>query len=357
MKTNKFLFLFVAMIVATTLQAQTDFTVSSIADDATGSIAGTLRHAILELNKGNGGTITIDPELASDTIRLVADLPAITSPFTIEGNGIILYGVDEFVAIQIPEGVAGTIRRVHFTKTKGVLNNDGEATLQSCIFSENTVAGCLGSSNILTIQGCTFYGNYAPNGGGAIWLGSKANATITGSIFYDNTGANGNIVSNFDNATVISGGYNLYNTSSDGFDFGTDDIDITGAESPMDLVTFEPFNNGAAMGVLPATLPVDYPTVDFNGKPIVGGGQAGAIQHLVSSIGSEYVGGSSLFATVTSGALLIKGLLPGEEFRIYTVQGQLCHSATATSTEQTVYLRDRGLYIVATKEQAVKVKY
>jgi hypothetical protein len=66
---------------------------------------------------------------------------------------------------------------------------------------------------------------------------------------------------------------------------------------------------------------------------------------------------NGLKATSVSGVLLITGLVQGELFRIYNLQGQLlCHGKAAT-TEERVPLRERGVYIVIAGNRTVKARY
>jgi hypothetical protein len=66
---------------------------------------------------------------------------------------------------------------------------------------------------------------------------------------------------------------------------------------------------------------------------------------------------NELKATSGNGVLLITGLVQGEHFRIYNLQGQLiCHDK-ATATEERVPLRKRGAYIVTAGNRVVKAVY
>jgi hypothetical protein len=65
----------------------------------------------------------------------------------------------------------------------------------------------------------------------------------------------------------------------------------------------------------------------------------------------------SLHAVSTENGLRIKGLVPNDVFSIYNMQGQLVYRGKAITTEQTVNLRGRGIYIVTTGGRQIKVVY
>jgi hypothetical protein len=64
-----------------------------------------------------------------------------------------------------------------------------------------------------------------------------------------------------------------------------------------------------------------------------------------------------LKAASANGVLLITGLVPGERFRIYNLQGQLVRHGKATATEARILLRERGVYIVTAGNRVAKAVY
>jgi predicted outer membrane repeat protein len=179
----------------------------------------------------------------------------------------------------------------------GAIRNSGILTLESCIFSGNknvssgTNGGAITSSNTLTIRGCTFYGNTSTYRGGAVYFyGSGKNLALEGNLFYGNIAGNSYPVVNRASGTV-SALYNVVDvalgTGSDqsGWAPGPGDVFSTVAVSPG---TFKVPSGSPAAGNLPGTLPEGYPTVDFYGQPINGGGAAGAIQAV--TVGASYLG-------------------------------------------------------------------
>ncbi|MDR3217474.1 MAG: hypothetical protein LBU22_00585, partial [Dysgonamonadaceae bacterium] len=66
---------------------------------------------------------------------------------------------------------------------------------------------------------------------------------------------------------------------------------------------------------------------------------------------------NGLKASTVPGGLLITGLVQGESFRTYNLQGQLIYQGKATATEERVPLRERGVYIVTAGNGTVKAVY
>jgi hypothetical protein len=62
-------------------------------------------------------------------------------------------------------------------------------------------------------------------------------------------------------------------------------------------------------------------------------------------------------AASVSGALVITGLVEGERFCIYNLQGQLVYRGKASASEERVPLRNRGVYIVTAGNGVAKAVY
>jgi type IV secretory pathway ATPase VirB11/archaellum biosynthesis ATPase len=92
----------------TSMQAQTNVTVTSIGDNGTGS----LRQAITDANNNGGGTIIVGSSLARKTILLESVLPEITQKYPI---------------MRIQDGAAVTARRIHFTGGKAEYYNSSQS--------------------------------------------------------------------------------------------------------------------------------------------------------------------------------------------------------------------------------------
>jgi hypothetical protein len=73
--------------------------------------------------------------------------------------------------------------------------------------------------------------------------------------------------------------------------------------------------------------------------------------------GTEEAAGAALRITPADNGIIISGLTPGENFGIYTLQGQLLYQATATSPEETIYLGEKGIYILYHDGQYSKFSY
>ena len=254
-------------------------TVTTTADSG----AGSLRQALIDVS--SGGTITVDPSLAGQTITLQSDLPNININCTIEGNGIIISGNNARRIFLVSTNTTVTINRVHFTYGRstpgGAINNNGSLTLNSCIFSNNTSTGNGGAiennSNAtnLIVRGCTFYNNNASTYGGAIDNCSLP-VSIIGCLLWGNTaGSSGAGI--YSDYNVTSGGYNAHPSGdSNNFTYITSDSVISAI--PFNTSNFTPVSSSGADGVI-TNRPTNYPTVDFYGNAIPAtGATAGAVQ-------------------------------------------------------------------------------
>ncbi|GAB6395075.1 MAG: Ig-like domain-containing protein [Bacteroidales bacterium] len=86
-------------------------------------------------------------------------------------------------------------------------------------------------------------------------------------------------------------------------------------------------------------------------------GQIAQTFHIVST-GTEQPASAVLRITpAASDGLLVSGLTPGKTLSIYTLQGQLLYQATASSPEETIYLREKGIYILYHDGQYSKFSY
>jgi hypothetical protein len=282
---------------------------------------GTLRSALVYAMEKGVGLIFIDLPDDDKVITLTSPLPYIaTQTITIEGGGatltqegfeptlLTLYGPDtNLLAITSTEAVV-TIRRLHFKGGRvkgygGAIYNEGNLTLESCIFSDNRqlqpqptnpasgdnlqAGGAVWSGGPLTVRGCTFYSNVGGAGGGAI---AVVDSTIyqTGNLFFGNIITVDVVTSNDPWNLVLHGSStttSLYNVTNK-----------TRSISP----TFKPITGSPAATALTA-LPEEYPAVDFDGIPIPAGGAAGARQTLtVNTAYLDYGMNDSERGTVSS---------------------------------------------------------
>jgi CSLREA domain-containing protein len=298
-----------------TVRAVFAYVVNS-ADDNTDANDGvtTLREAINKVNGDGGGTIIIDPSLERQTITLANQLPTITQSIAIDGNGITVSGNKTYKIMYISvSGITATIRRVHFKDGKdtyyggAIQNNNATLNLQSCIFSGNHstyYGGAIYNSDVLNIQGCTFYNNRA-NRGGAIY--NYGIATLAGNVFYGNTAVEGDIIYNSYGA-VASDGYNVYDDdASSNFFNGTGDKPTSAL--PFTPVSFRSLDGSVAANALISS-PSGYPTVDFYGDPISAVGAAGAVQgEVVEGFWLDYGYTGSGTVAVTDGSVDPDGIV------------------------------------------------
>jgi hypothetical protein len=286
------------------------FTVDTFTDGPDAG-PGTLRYALT--NAGEGDTVTLVGVTPGTTvIALESALPRIISSISIEGNGVTLTRAASWTAVDADSkllyidniNAKALVSRVHFkdsrsTSSGGAVRNDGNLTLESCIFSGNRITGAgeggaLWSSNTLTVRGCTFYDNSAWYGGAVCFPAAGKILTLTGNLFYGNTAGLPN-PSQVDNLPVVSlksgsvrASYNAVDLafgtgrSQCGWDAGTGDKttladttdDLTVIGDPFDTVTFAPV--AALDGVLPSG-PADFPATDFYGAARSFPGAPGAV--------------------------------------------------------------------------------
>ena len=281
-----------------------------ITSNAGDTSPGSLREAIDSPAIAPAGSIiVIDPGVG--TIALEGRLD-VDRNLTIEGNGVTITRVSTSIwaegsgsQLLYVGGVitTATINRVCFkdgvgtTRVAAILN-EGNLTLESCIFSGNwalSQSGAIWSSGPLKVLGCTFYDNHASEGnGGAIFADN--NVTLAGNLFYGNTAASYPVVYPRTTAvTIDSKGYNVVDiaigttSSQSGWASGVIG-DTTVSSFTISPLNFKLLPGSGAAGVI-TTLPEGYPTTDFYGNAIIAPAAAGAVQSTVS--GNEYALGLS----------------------------------------------------------------
>jgi hypothetical protein len=216
---------------------------------------------------------------------------------TINGASVVITGnAGDACLLRTQDSAVVTFRRIHFHGITGTdiavagAYSGSTLNVESCIFSGTTSTGSTAAlyalASTLNVRGCTFYNNTASGSGntGVFYSNSNYNViTLTGNIFWGNTTTSGKIVHCNGAGPVTSGGYNVWDSeSATNFSFNATG-DVQSSTAPIDTATFMPLPNGAAAGTLPATLPSNYPTEDFNGNAISAGGQSGAVQTIPSA--------------------------------------------------------------------------
>jgi hypothetical protein len=66
---------------------------------------------------------------------------------------------------------------------------------------------------------------------------------------------------------------------------------------------------------------------------------------------------SALHAVPADRGVWVSGLLPGENFSVYTLQGQSVYQSKATAPEERIPLRERGVYILRHGNRTCKFNY
>ena len=180
------------------------FASSAYAADIRLSSRCTLADAIIAANndraEGNcpagRGADTI---ILSQDITLRAELPAITSKITIEGNGYTISGNNRY---RIFYNDGGTLTINNLTMTKGRVENEGELIFDADSSLKATEAQTIGGAIVnwqgaLSISDSTFRDNLAESFGGAIF--NAGELSISDSSFSDNwTDGLGGAISNWD---------------------------------------------------------------------------------------------------------------------------------------------------------------
>jgi predicted outer membrane repeat protein len=272
-----------------------DFT-AYLVTNANDTGPGSLRQALSSVPEGQTIRVMLEP---GSVIELESNLE-ISKNLILEGNGVTLTRAASWTGIDFMLNIYDrevTIRGVHFkgdfSMRGAAIDNDGNLTLESCIFSGHRNSGSGGaiysfsSLGNLTIRACTFYGNTGNDYGGAVYFGGNGSLTLTGNLFYGNSARGSPVVCNY-YGYPINASYNVVDVdiNSSGWTAGTGD---TGSISvlPVSPKSFKLLAGSGAAGRLPDPLPAGYPATDFYGQPISGGGAAGAVQSPAAN-GSGY---------------------------------------------------------------------
>jgi hypothetical protein len=205
--------------------------VNNFADDSNSpNTPGTLRHAIMNLRDGDLiRFLGVIP--GTSVIEVWANFGGINNIIDIEGNGITITiaggGLPPYSVLTLNRNVS--ISRVHFKDIvnvgsyiqAGAITLSGISIIESCIFSGNqlnsnprnssgTGAGAIGASgDIVTIRGCTFYGNSSASIGA---ISTYSGTNFTGNLFFGNTSRKTSYYHSF--SSFSSHGYNVIDVSS-----------------------------------------------------------------------------------------------------------------------------------------------
>lgn len=278
--------------------------VTNTNDDGTGSLRAAVEGA------SDGDVIVFDSSLEGATITLSSSIPLSGKSITIEGSSQkILQAAIGYPCFAM-NGDGGettlTVSRLHFdgwnnpnntgeypnstwTGTVFSGNNNNRVVAKSCIFTDNTqntggdshggVAALIANSDVsgstITFYGCTFVGNNAAKG--TVLFNHHGSSTVIGNLFVNNNSAEGDksAINNGDNLANVDLQYNAYLETSLWRENTPDATNLSLSENPIDA-NYQPTTED--IKILPATLPADYPTVDFAGNAIAAGGYVGALQ-------------------------------------------------------------------------------
>ncbi|MDR1562479.1 MAG: Ig-like domain-containing protein [Dysgonamonadaceae bacterium] len=246
---------------------------------------GSLRDAIA--NAADGDEITFACALDGKTIELASTI-ILNKSLTIKGSGQKLVPANSgYSAFTVNGDINTVIERLHFDGFLGDWGGafaakhagSGDYTFKSCIFTNNNAGGGGGGAIVkvwsgggnIYVYGSTFIGNKQGENHGSCIFNHNGGVTAIGNLFYENIrGKDPDFAINSSNNQLT---YNAYNRFL--IDGTPDATNITISDNPLDD-SYIPLTDD--IKILPATLPAEYPTVDFYGNPIAGEGYAGAIQ-------------------------------------------------------------------------------
>jgi hypothetical protein len=186
------------------------------------------------------------------------------------------------------------LRRVHFkdgqaTNFGAGIRNTGKLTLESCIFTGNhtttsasKASGAVYSDNMLTMRGCTFYGNTPGYRGGAVYFdgnpdfddldgSTRKTIILRGNLFYENFVVDSYHTVVISSGSLVDASYNAVDEAleTSGWTAGTGDIQVTTGQ-PIDPANFKPYTGSPGItdiDILPASGVLNgFPITDFYGN-------------------------------------------------------------------------------------------
>jgi uncharacterized repeat protein (TIGR02543 family) len=215
----------------------------------------------------------------SGTITLVTNISRVDKNLTIQGNGKITIASSTDIRLWYTGRTFDfTISRIRFEG--GYIyhgGTTGKLNVYSCIFA-NCAPYSLDLRGQAEVMGCTFFQNSSGTGTAiSVYYGngSTLSTKLTGNLFYGYTATGGHVVSHTGAGSVISGGYNIYDNTSPGFEVDNNDrLVSTPVVSPLSLLILQ---DAPTLPPLPDPLPTAYPQVDIYGNSNAGG-FPGAVQ-------------------------------------------------------------------------------
>ncbi len=190
---------------AATINVDATCTLAQAINEANGATSGT---GSCEAGTDGSGTAGADTINIAANITLTADLPAVTSSITFNGNNKTINGGESHRAFVInTAGIAVTINNLTLAENQSPSNSSGGAinysggggsaslTLNNVTISDSESwyssvqrngGGLFCFSSTLRINNSSFHNNRG-NEGGAIDIGATCDVTITGSVFYNNS--------------------------------------------------------------------------------------------------------------------------------------------------------------------------
>jgi len=341
------------------------FAATQIVTNANDDSAGSLRQTIVDASPGD--TITFDPSLAGQTIRLAATL-SIDKDLTIDGSNLAPHiqisgdtdgdGTGEVMVLQIGPGTSVELRGLDITggdspqyalMAAGITNH-GNLTIADSLIFENHGEGEGGgvfNAGSLTVTNSILDSNSAMDGGG-IFNDFNSTLSVADTIFSNNsgipTGSYGGGPGAIANIGTLSVSGSIFVNNSGPLGGGA----IVNSWQGSTTVTNSTFSNnsttadGGAIDNLEGTLVVHNSNFDSNsariGGAISSGNNVGSVQHSTTIADSFFHGNS---AGVYGGALMLyetgEALVTGSLFESNSASsgGGVWNAADLTVTNST----------------------
>ncbi len=284
-------------------------TVTSLADSG----AGTLRAAIA------GGAANIDFQAGLNGSVNLSSTLSITGNVSIDAgaNVISINGIGAVGVFNIAGAVTVTLAHLNITNGSageggGIYNGNGSTlTVTDCSFTNcqatntNWGGGGLANFGSLTLDGCTFSGNSATQGG-AIWISAAATAaTISNSTFQNNTATQGAVIQDESaNCTMLAINDTLQGNTAIGAATGVIQVAPTAAISLTNCTIVGNTSGTGASGAINANggtaSYINTIVADNTGSQFVSssGGTLTSLGHNLSSDGTGNLSGAGDLANI-----------------------------------------------------------
>lgn len=270
--------------------------------------------------------------------------------------------------------------------------HSGNVTIENSLFVNNTSSGNggavqVGGGTSATVINCTFANNKSTKPGGAFGLGNEtSNLTLINTVAYNNLhGENYNSYGQNDNVngggTVISKNSAIESTSTkftDGNDINhtaltrekapgfvapATVIGKTTVESEFEQIKAASYQLAQSSLCIDAGTPAEaaHISLDLAGKGRIQGSSIdiGAYEYQAGAASVPTHPSHNIVAYVIENKLYISGIEKGKQLQLFDVKGSLVYSQKISENKEsiTVSLAQRGVYLIKTDDDIIKVVY